>query len=761
MAALTLLATAHILSGLVGNTSSPWDYDNPFVGGGCRPNEIVAQTSIPGAWCAPACSPTLACSTNTAPYAPWVPKSSYANVSCMLQFEGNTYPTACGIQCCPACWGSCSARGMQCQPFGGSGVCVWPEPSAARAAAAEAGVRELGQLPVGTVAAARAPTRDQLPLAITVCVRAAPGAPCAAPKGITLAALPWSARAVQAAATVEAGAASPPPHGTSAATLTLTLDKNSGALSIEALWPYSTPGGLTLVLQAPRDILAATLAATKSVSPTLAVRIAGCSNGRDDDGNAAADFPLDTACTASWDEEGAAAPAVAAAAAAGTPALAWTVQAHKNTGAGMDGAFVSSLTFLPQGAGGASVPIWTDEVAAGVSGAVRYFLHDASSPSTSLTYLNLTSNALVMLEQLTATKVLLSSTPTSAVIQYTWPGTRFTVTDTYTLAGDTLSAQVSVASGYTGAGDIFLVDLPVNFGGLALGRRGGDGTLDLSNSGLWRFDSKRVGSLYLGTANCGWNETDRATDAYPNFGGYFSAVAGLGDDRVSLGWSTLDTLHSPDTQHNFSVNYYAYMKATRSPLMQQFHSQVLYPGDVHNFTVVLKAGVPAAVGVLDCSGGGGMPPPTPLPPASRDVATLMQVFTPYYDFFHALHGNTPTYCPTPNAAWQNAVDQSFNASTAYYKPNTTIKSLLNYDAAVIHLPPTKMSLYGVWSGGLRSEHMTLDNSNYEFNPVIEAFDPNTDILADPSRLTTAISDFKTNAGIDQFFWFHRPCDVSG
>ena len=617
LAATLLLSASHQL----GNTSSPYDYDNPFVGGGCRPNEVAAQTSIPGAWCAPPCSPTQKCSTNFAPYPAYVPAANQATPACLLQFEGQSYPTACGLQCCPSCWGACSARGMQCQPFGGAGVCVWPEPAAARAAAAEAGVRELGQLPLRTVAAARAPTRDQLPLAITVCVRAALGAPCAAPRGLTLAALPWSARAVQAAATAAEGAAAPP----AAAQLALALDKATGALAIEALWPGGDPGALTLVLQAPRDVLAATVAATRAASPHLPVRIAGCSNGRDDDGNAAADFPLDAACSASWDEEGssssssaeAVAEAAGPAAAPGAPALAWTVQPHKNSGAGLDGAFISSLSFLPQGAGGPSVAVWADELAAGLPGAVRYFLHDASSPSTSLTYLNLTSGALVMLEQLTATKVLLASSPTSAVILYTWPGTLFSVTDTYTLSGATLSVQVSVASAYSGAENVFLVGVPANFGGLALGRRSSDGTLDLANTGLWRFDAKRVGSLYLGAANCGWNETDRATDAYPNFGGYFSAVAGLGDGAVSLGWSTLDALHSPDTQHNFSVNYYAQMRAARSPFMQQYHSQVLYPGDVHNFTIVLKAGLPAAVGVLDCSGGGGPPPPPPAPSAAR------------------------------------------------------------------------------------------------------------------------------------------------
>jgi len=510
----------------LGNASSPYDYENPFLGG-CRPGEVVAQTSIPGAFCSPACSPTAACSNNTAPYAPYVPAANRGHPACMLQYAGEAFPTGCALQCCPSCWGACSAPGMQCQPFGGAGVCVWPEPAAAAAAAAEAGVRALGALPARTVAAGRAPTRDQLPLAVRVCVRAAPGAPCAAPAGLTLAALPWSARHVQAAATAgtagaAAAAAAAAAAGGPAAALTLAVDFATGALAVDVLWPHGPAGALSVVLQAPRDVLAATAARTRAAAPSVPVRIAGCSNGRDDDGNAAADFPLDAACGASWEDEGGAPPAAAAAAAdaaaaaaaaAAAPTLAWVVTPHTGTGAGLAGALVSALTYLPQGAGGPRVPVWADEVAAGLPGAVRYFLHDASNPSTSLVVTNLTSGAMLMLEQLSATKTLVSASATSAVIANSWPGVAITVTDTYTLAGAQLTIAVSVASGYTGAADVLLVDVPANFGGLALGRRAADGTLDLANSGLWRFDSKRVGSLYLGAANCGWNETDRATDA--------------------------------------------------------------------------------------------------------------------------------------------------------------------------------------------------------------------------------------------------------
>lgn len=748
----------------LGNASSPYDYDNPFVGGGCRAGEVAAQTSVPGAFCSPPCSPSLACSNNTAPYAPWVPPASRAFPVCMLQYAGEASPTGCALQCCPSCWGACSAPGMQCQPFGGVGVCVWPEPASAAAAAAEAGVRVLGALPARTVAAGRAATRDQLPLTVHVCVRVAPDAPCAAPAGITLAALPWSARHVQAAATAAAVVAPPSlTRSVDFATLALSVDFASGALSVDVVWPHGSADALSIILQAPRDVLAESEVRTRAATPSVSVRVAGCSNGRDDDGDAAADFPLDSDCSASWDEEGTAQsppPPLRAAAAAppGAPALSWVVTPHTGTGAGLDGAFVSALSYLPQGAGGPSVPIWADEVAAGVPDAVRYFLHDASNPSTSLAVTNLTSGTMVMLEQLTAVKTLVSSSATTAVIRNSWPGIAITVTDTYTLSpGARLTIAVSVASAYTGPNDVLLVNVPANFGGLALGRRAADGTLNLANSGLWRFDSKRVGSLYLGAANCGWNVTDIPTDAYPNFGGYFSAVQGIGDGSVSLGWSTLDARHSPDTQHNFSVNYYSDLRVARSPRMQQWHSQVLAAGDVHNFSIVLAAGPPAAVGLLDCPPGA--PPPPPLPPAQRDVATLMAVFEPYFDWFHAVHGSTPTYCPTPGGAYQNAVDESFNTSSLYYVNNSTIKGVLNYDALVANkFGHTNLALYGVWSGGLRSEHMTLDGSNFEFNPVIEAFDPHMDIGADPSKLTEAIRDFKENGDVDKFFWFHRPCD---
>lgn len=736
-----------------------YDYENPAQGP-CNSGEIPAVvTGAAGQWCSPACStsPSVPCSSNIYPFPPWVTEP--AQPQCMLQYAGQSQPTGCALVCDPSAWGACPP-GANCQPIDSFGICTYALPSQA------------ALLPRNASASAVLATSDATPLRVSVTADGVHDDDVAT-SNVRFSALPWSARhvlvSVDAPACVEVAmiAQMSAVDRIAAAAVSATTSNGMRAprdLAVRLRVDASGCRGdnasavsrrvpLDVIVQVPRDVMHESLRLSAAGGGAAAgARIAACSDGMDNDGDRLTDYPLDLECNAPWmDAEmggGSSAPTTIA----GAPALQWTVLPAVGNGSGINGARISLLQYLPNGPGGVALDVWRDEMDAGQPNATRWFLHDQSEAGSSLSLSWMVNDTNLIYGNGVPLKTLLNVTATSASFLYTYPDPAVTVEDDISIVGSTLYITVSVTNAYTDPSATLLVGLPMNFGSLALGRRDATGVVNTTNSGIWRFDGKRVGSIYLGANSCGWSQPDIATDAYPTFGGYFSPLAGYGDANMTIGVSTMDAMQSPDAGHNFSVNYFQFVAARRSPLLQQWHTMVVPPNSTHTFVVTFAVGAPADVGVIDCSN------PTPPPePAQRDIHTAVAVYAPYFTFFASVHGTTPTYCPTPGSAWMNAVDIDFNRSAAFFLPNTTLKDVLVYNWSATALPPTGIPLYGVWSIALQSQHMTLNGGNYEFNPLIESIDPNLDAGCDHSKIGEAVAAF-AGINVTTMFWFHRPCN---
>lgn len=456
--------------------------------------------------------------------------------------------------------------------------------------------------------------------------------------------------------------------------------------------------------------------------------------------------------------------------------ISWEVHHGAGNKQGTQGASISAVKF-------GSKTVWLDEHASGAS-PFKSYLRDNTRPGSVGKIEFLRNSTTSYFDSGNAVKELIHGDNdtdtvtfrTTMMLSHGIPVVQITDTLSRSQAPNTLSISTNI----TAVGSVAEEPVDVTFrtflSGLQLGRRNSSGMVQLPATGLWRFDSKRMGSLYLGNHSCGWSVADVGTGAYPTLGSYFSPAAAIGDDGssstpsggLSLGFQIMDPMLSPDHGGNFSFNVRTTASDPASPRIVGQHAVRLAPGETHTFQSAIVMSDSLDVGVNsdgsicdshDIVHPGGTYTPAGPPNAEQEkgrrsiVDALLQ---PYVSWFHTTWGKDPVYCPSTAVMWANVIDRSFNHTSGWFNPGTTLSTVLDLNNTIEAAPRYGFNQYGVWSSAIQSRHITTDGSSHEFNPTITQVAPNLDAGCDREALTSTLADFKGKAGVD-FFWFHRPC----
>eukprot|EP01043_Picozoa_sp_COSAG02_P027842 COSAG02_NODE_1659_length_11458_cov_2.406638_8_plen_587_part_00 len=141
----------------------------------------------------------------------------------------------------------------------------------------------------------------------------------------------------------------------------------------------------------------------------------------------------------------------------------------------------------------------------------------------------------------------------------------------------------------------------------------------------------------------GWRSVAARGNAYPESS--FSPVTALGDTKhFTIGVQVLNPELNSDNTSTYKVEYYDIPAAPTKPLLSQYISAKLLPGQSHTFVYKIK---------LAAAGQWGNP-----------VPAVTAVAQPYADFFAETFGKLPAYCP------QGAVGMAFRGSGKKFNRTT-------------------------------------------------------------------------------------------
>jgi|EP01046_Picozoa_sp_COSAG06_P025709 hypothetical protein len=161
----------------------------------------------------------------------------------------------------------------------------------------------------------------------------------------------------------------------------------------------------------------------------------------------------------------------------------------------------------------------------------------------------------------------------------------------------------------------------------------------------------------------GWRSTAARGNAYP--ASSFSPVTALGDTKsFTIGIQVMNPELNSDNTSTYNVEYYDLPAAPTKPLLSQYISASLLPGESHTFTYAIKLAPP-----------GQWADPVPA------VAAVAQ---PYADFFAQTFGSKPAYCPQGAIGMAfrgvgkkfNKTTRTFASGSSFYTDDLDIDSYL-------------------------------------------------------------------------------------
>jgi hypothetical protein len=235
------------------------------------------------------------------------------------------------------------------------------------------------------------------------------------------------------------------------------------------------------------------------------------------------------------------------------------------------------------------------------------------------------------------------------------------------------------------------------------------------DSGLFHLDTLRRGSIQQGqpfntmgsipvvtdpAQLKGWRTVAARGNAYPESA--FSPVTALGDTKsFTIGMQVLNQELNSDNTSTYQIEYYDIPAAPRKPLISQYISAKMLPGESHTFNTVIKLAAPGAWA-------------DPFPAVS-------EVASPYASFFAKTYGTKPAYCPqgAVGMAFRGSPSKTFNGTTHTYTPGSTLYTdVLGVDSYLADMRPAGFDTVMVWQGQIFSSLLTPNHEQH-----VNAFHP--------------------------------------